>query len=511
MNRVLRSFIFTTLVATGCGGTTPAKIVTATKDKPAPVLPEAEPPAPKEPPPGSAPARPFTPAPATWAELPNGLKIVSRRDRAVPIAHLRIAVLAGSSVDGERTGLSSLCSQAAASSGAGALSDTEFASKLESLGATLKVEVDTDQVVYGLSVVKDRLGEAFDLLSQIVAKPRLKDEDVVRIQKRLAEEAADNARGDGRWGAKMVLFRDLFVLPSEHHPYASYDATADDLGKLKPADCKNWHRQYFVPANMLVAASGDVDPAELKTAVTKGLGGMRKGAAPTISFTDPMPPASMKITLVDRPGSTQSEIMIGTLGPKENEPGYASFVVADQVLGGAFTGRLFRDVREKRGLAYLTFSSLYTFANGPSVFYLYGQTQNSSTADTLSALIEHAEKMKTEAPSAAEIETASRFLVGWRALNSGMPGRTANEFTESWAHKQSDDAQEELMKSIRQATPDSVRKVFAEHVREGHFIVVVSGDATSVGPMLQSFGEVKVVDPTKNFARIKTLLFTEAK
>jgi predicted Zn-dependent peptidase len=300
-------------------------------------------------------------------------------------------------------------------------------------------------------------------------------------------------------------------LPSEHHPYASYDATADELGKLKPADCKNWHRQFFVPANMLIAASGDVDPAELKTVATKGLGRMRKSAAPTISFTDPMPPASMKITLVDRPGSTQSEIMIGTLGPKENEPGYASFVVAKQVLGGAFTGRLSRDVREKRGLAYLTSASFDSFANGPSVSYMYAQTQNSSTAETLAVLLDHAQTMRAESPSASEVETASRYVAGEQAIDSGIPGYTANSLVDSWVHKQSDDAQEEFAKAVRQATPESVRKAFAEHVREGHFIVVVAGDAASVGTLLQSFGDVKVVDPNKNFTRIKTLPFTEAK
>jgi len=509
MNRVFGLFVGAGLAFGGCGGGTHVSVQPVRNNRILPAPPVVEAKAPRESPPESFPARPFAAPPATWAELGNGLKIVSRRDKSVPIAHVRIAVLAGSSVDGESTGLSAVCGRALASSGAGTLSDTELQAKLETLGASLDVDVDADRIVVGLSVVSNRLPEAFDVLAQMVTKPRLGKDDVIRVQKRLAEEAADNARGDGRWGALMVLYRDLFSLPAEHHPYASYDATADEISAIKPADCKNWHRRFFVPNNMLVAASGDVDPSSLRAAAQRGLGGLRKGSAPLISFTDPMPPGSTKITLVDRPGSAQSEVAVGTLASKKSDSSYASFLVADQVIGGTYTGRIFTDMREKRGLAYLSFSQTYSHANSPSVFYMYAQTQNGSTGEALGALLDHAAKMVGSDVSPEENETASRFLAGWRALESGVPGREADMLCDAWVHKESDDAEEERAKAIRQTTPDSVRKAFAEHVRPGHFIIVVAGDAAQVGAALQPFGEVKVVDPTRNFARIKTLPATK--
>lgn len=505
MNRRFHSLLVTTVLGLGCSGTHRNTHSTLPKDKPSTAVASAEPAAPKEPPPESMPARQVASIPATWAELPNGLKIVSRRNRSIPVVQLRIAVLAGSSVDGENTGLSAMCAKSVAASGAGTMNDTELQGKLEALGATLDVDVDPDRVVYGLSVVSDRLGEAFDLLAQVVSKPRLSETDITRLQKQLAEEAEENARGDGRWGMLMTLHRDLFALPTEHHPYASYDATADDFNKLKPSACKDWHRKYFVPSNMLVAAAGEVEPERLRTIAAKGLGALKKAVAPVLSFTDPMPPSSMKITLVDRPGSTQSEVAVGTLGPKETDAAYAPFVVAGQLIGGAFTGRLSLDLREKQGLAYLTGSWLYAYANSPSLFYLYAQTQNDSTGKTLTAMLDHAQALATESPTAAEVETASRFLVGSRAMDRGHPRNAIAELFESWAHKQSEDAADELDKSIRRVGPDEVRRGFAEFARPGHLIVVVAGDAASVGPTLQSFGEVKVVDPTKNFARTKTL------
>lgn len=458
---------------------------------------------PKEPPPMSAPARPFTAPKVAWAELKNGLKVASRLDRAVPIAHIRIAVQAGSAVDGEKTGLAAVCARAVASSGIGAKKDADVRRNLETLGASLKVDVDPDRVLYGISVSRERLGEAFDLLAGVVARPGLGEKDIERVQREVAEEASDNAR-DGRWGALMVLYQDLFTLPSEHHPYASYDAMVTDVAKIKPADCKDYHRRFFVPKNMLVAVSGDVKAEEVRAAADKSLGKMSGGAAPTVSFTDPVPPESSKITLVERPGGTQSEIVVGFLGPKQEDAGYPAFLVAEQVLGGAFTGRLFTDVREKRGLAYLTFSNIDTYANGPSVFYAYAQTKNESTGDALEALLEHVRAMTQAAPSAAEVETASRFVAGWRALNAGIPGRSAEEIANLWAARLPDEAPEELARAVRQATPESVGKSFGEVVRPRP-IIVVAGDSSEVGPLLQAFGEVKVVDPTRSFARVRTL------
>ncbi len=507
MNHLGASFVLTTFLALGCGGTSivpPRKVV---QEKPLPTASPADPPAPKEPPPDSLPSRQIASVPATWAELPNGLKIVSRTNRSIPVVQLRVAVLAGSSVDGETTGLSALCAKAMASSGTGIMDDMQFQGKLEALGASLSVDVNSDRVVYGLSVVSSRLGDAVDLMSQLMTKPRLGERDVERVQKQFAEELEENARSDGHWGVMMMMHRDLFDLPSEHHPYASYDATALDVRKLKPADCKEWHRKYFTASNVLVAAGGDVDPQKLKTFAAKGFGSLSKKAAPSGSFTDPMPTAGQKITLVERAGSTQSEVAIGCLGPKGTDTAYAPFVVAGGVIGGIYSGRLWNDVREKQGLAYITFSSLDTYANGPSVFYLYAQTQNESTGKALRVLLDHAETLAAESPTAAEVDIASKYYVGNRSIDRSQPQYLVEELAESWVQRQSEDSNAELERAVLKATPDDARKAFAEFARPGHWTIVVSGDSNSIGSELQRFGEVKVVDPTQNFNRIKTLPF----
>nr|WP_275939161.1 pitrilysin family protein [Polyangium spumosum] len=302
-----------------------------------------------------------------------------------------------------------------------------------------------------------------------------------------------------------MLHRDLFALPSEHHPYASFDATAEEITRIKPADCREYHRRHFVPKNMIAAITGDVPADEARKVAEKHLGRLSGKTPPPLSFTDPMPVESTKITLVDRPGSTQSELVVGSLGPKESEPTYPGFVLAAEVLGGPVTGRLSADLRDKRGLVSRSFAEIVPFAGGPSAFYVYAKTNDESTGEALAALLDHLRALTKEAPSPAEVETAARFLGGSRAVSTSKPGGRADELCDLGSRDLPDEALDERIGAIRQASPEAAAKAFAEHVRPGHAVIVVAGDAAHVGPRLQRFGEVKVVDPTRNFARIRTL------
>jgi predicted Zn-dependent peptidase len=495
-------------LAFGCSGQTSATHSPPRLSAPAAGAPGSVASAPKEPrdpPPPSGPARPYTSPKTTWTKLGNGLEVATRIDRAVPIVHLRIAALAGSAMDGERTGLAAVCAKAIAQSGAGAMDDRALRGKLEALGATLRVDVDASRAVYGLSVAKDRLDEAMDLLAQITTRPRLGAADVERVRKQAAAAAASLSREDADWAAMMVLYEDLFTLPSEHHPYASYGARAEEIEKIKPADCKDYHRRLFVPKNMLVAATGDIKPEEVAAAAKKSFGALRGGEAQSLSLTDPMPPASLKVTLVDRPGSTQSVVVVGTLGPKREEATHAPFLVAAQLLGGPFTGRLYLDLREARGLSYITYASVDELAGSPSVFYAYAATETKSAGAALEGLLGHLRKLAEAVPEGEEIETAANFLVGIRSVDMSRPGASTAEIVQLWANRLPDDAPDTLAKAMREATPEAVTKAFSEHGRAGHAIVVVVGDAAVTGPLLQRFGEVKIVDPTRGFARVRTL------
>lgn len=459
----------------------------------------------REAPPASAPAKPYHFPRVVWSELPGGLKVATLPSKALPLVQIRVVIGAGRDADGEHTGVAALTGQLLKDGGAGVMSSRELVTRVEALGGKLAIRTDMDATVLGLAVTRDRLGEALELLSAVVQRPQLSPVELDKLKKREVDRLADAARTSGTWGASMMLYRDLFSLPSEHHPYASWSATPDDVKKLTVADCRAFHKRFFVPGNTLVIVAGDTTPEATQALVQKAFGGFKGGEAPALSFTDPLPPEARRITLVDRPRSSQSDVFVGALGPPPADSSFAAFAVANQILGGGMSGRLFTDVREKQSLAYSTRSTVTDLAHGPSLLIAYAGTQTAKTGLALAGLLDNLERLGRTAPDSGEVEVAQRYLADSFAVRLETLGEVADEVARLHLLGLPDDHDERYRKELGEITPALALKAASDHLRAGHEVIVVAGDAAVIGPMLSHFGEVKVVDPTRDFARVRSI------
>jgi predicted Zn-dependent peptidase len=491
-------------IALGACAETPPPAPPPAPAPPPPPPATAEAPA-REAPPASGPAKPYRFPKVVWAELPNGLKIATITSKALPVVQLRVIVPGGKAADGERPGLSSITAQLLKDGGAGNLSSRELVTRIESLGAELSIDNGFDGTSFGMAVTRDRMGEALDLLGAVVTRPKMTPDELTKLKKRQAERLADAARTSGSWGALMMLYKDLFALPSEQHPYATWSATPADVEKITAVDCRSFHRKFYVPKNTFVVVAGDTTPEAAKEAVAKAFAGYAGGEPPTISFTEPNRPEGRKITLVDRPKSSQSDVFVGMLGPERADKTWAAFAVANQILGGGVSGRLFLDVREKQSLAYSTRSSVNDLAHGPTVITAYAGTQTAKTGLALRGLLDNLEQLATTAPSDTEVETAQRFLADSFAVRLETIGAVADELSHLKLLGLPDDYDDAYQKELGEITAPLSLKAASDHLKAGHEIIVVAGDASVIGPMLSHYGEVKVVDPTKDFARIRSI------
>ncbi len=461
--------------------------------------------APRETPPPAGPPRPIRFPDVFSSELSNGLSIAVVQNRALPLVHIRAAVLSGSAFDGEKPGLSALTAGLVKQSGSGELGSTKTFERIESLGASLQMNTDLEYTSFGLSVTKDALGEALELLAGMLFKSPLSQGQFEKLKKNTAETAQANAKGDTRWMAEMVLWNDLFSLPTDRHPYASMGVHADDIAKINATDCRAYYQRHYIPKNMMLAVSGDTTPEIVRATAEKYFGIQRGGEKPILSYTDPMPPERRKITVVDRPKSTQSSVMIGYLVPKWNDPSYASAFIGTEVIGQAFVGRIYLDLREKQGLAYLTGAYVNDLTKAPSVMITLADTETNKTGLAVSGLLNHLERLSKEEPSQAEVDAAIKNTIGLGGMTLDIAGRLPQILVSLKANGLPNEHWGAFLKETLSVTPLSVSKAAAEYLRPGHEVIVAAGDAEIIGPMLSHFGEVKVVDPTEHFRRIKTI------
>jgi zinc protease len=459
----------------------------------------------RESPPESGPPR-ETPFPKIeHQDLSNGLALDVVQARTLPLVQIRVLVKSGASSDGDMTGLANFTAKMLKDGGAGRYPSKELLAKIESFGTDLGVEVGPDSTVLSLAVPKARFDEAMDLLGTVTREPRWDEQEFGKLKKRQVQKAADKAKSSGAWSATMLLWRELYRLPTGVHPYASYDARPSELGKITTALCRDFYKKHFSPKNTTIVVGGDIEIDASKKAVERAFGGWKGGEVAAPSFAEATAPERLKIYLADRPKSAQSDVYVGMLGPSRKDDSWTSVKVANQILGGGVSGRLFLDVREKQSLAYNTRSTVGELARGPVPLVAYAGTQTAKTGLAVRALLDNLKRITGETAAEDELNTARRYLADIFAVRMETVGSVTDMVVALRVLGLPDDYYDLYRKEIGAVTGEGAQKAIAEHVRDGHAVIAVSGDAEKIGPVLSHFGEVIVVNPEKEFERVRTI------
>lgn len=461
---------------------------------------ETAPPDQREPPPPAGPAPDWRFPDVAETTLPNGLelKLVSRS--TLPLVDLRLLIGSGQASDGKQPGTAVLAGEMLKVGGTGKWSSRELLERVESLGSSLEVITDRDTTSISLSVTSNQFEEAMELLASIVLQPRFDVAEFNKLKRREMDRVESAGRSDAGWAANMVLFEELYAA-KEHHPYSDFDATAAEIEKRSLWEAKRWYQQHFVPKNAALVVAGDIDQATLVKAATTHLAKWRGAAPPKLDFPQLTPREGLQVYLVDRPKSPQAEVVLATLGPERSADAYAALKVANQVLGGGVSGRLFLDVREKRSLAYSTYSSVEEVASGPMPLLLRAGTQTAKAGLTLQALLEHSRMLAEQPVEPQEVETATLYLSDVFLLRTETVGALAYMTGALWLHGLPNNYYDTYRERVRTTDASTVLSVARSHFGGANALAVVAGDAERLSGPLSHFGEVVIVDPDKGFAR----------
>jgi len=501
------AFAALTLVAAGCAPTTPAAA------PPVVATPNPAPPAPA--PPGDPLA---TPPPAGIAadkkfpaiehsRLDNGmeLRVVTRKN--YPIIELRLVLFSGIASDGAEPGVAAVAGELLKAGGAGQWNAADLAERAESLGASLDVVTDRDSTRITMAVTTADLDAALDLIGAVAQKPRFAPIEFDKLKQRELERVRNAAKASAGWAASMVLYRELFDLPTAVHPYAHYDAKPSELDKLTLASCRRWYQTNVTPENATLVIAGDVDAGTAEASAKRVFSGW-KGAKPNgQTYNSPVPQENRTVWLVDRPHSAQSQIYVAGLGPERSTPAWPALAANNQILGGGVAGRLFLDVREKRSLAYGTGSSLEEPARSPVPIVLSAGTQTAKTGLAMQALLENLDKISSAPPTDAEVGMASRYLSDSFLFRTETLGAVADLTVKLAVLGLPDDYFDTYRAAIRNLDNATVYETAQKYFKIKNPVLVVAGDAARIAKPLSHFAKVVVIDPEHDFQPGKTLPF----
>src|SRR5271154_1208893 len=287
---------------------------------------------------------------------PRGLKFWLVPSHAVPLVSLEFAMRGGSAQDpAEKAGLGALMS-AVLDEGAGDLDSQAFHRALDEKAVEMSFQCDRDHWSGRMRTLTKNLGRAAELLRLAVHAPRFDEEPFERVREHMNARLRHDANDPGTLANRHWKEKSF-----PGHPYGqAASGTLETLAHIRRADLVNAAKRGIARDQLLIAVVGAIDERDAAALVDKAFADL-----PAKGDLKPVPEApfaGLGATDVINFDVPQSTIRCGRPALKRGDPDFIPAIVAAHVLGGSgsMTSRLFREVREKRGLAYTVFGTFYS-------------------------------------------------------------------------------------------------------------------------------------------------------
>jgi predicted Zn-dependent peptidase len=294
--------------------------------------------------------------------------------------------------------------------------------------------------------------ELLALVADITLRPALMPQEIER--ERRAVLAAIRSRADQPFQRALEALQERLY---GSHPYALPAlGRADVVSRLSREDLIRHYRRHYRAGRTVVSVSGQVTGAEALEEVSRLFSAMPPGEGEAAPAT-PAPLARGERAVVSHPAA-QAQVLAGALGPPIGDPDYAAMKVLAATLGGGMAGRLFREIRDSRGLAYATGAFYPSRADrGMLVAYLGTAPANATRAEE--AMREEVTRLAREPLRPGEVARAKAYLLGQFALDRRTNARLAwyQAFFESAGVGY--DFAERYVRAVEAVTPADLERV----------------------------------------------------
>src|SRR3954462_7542580 len=284
---------------------------------------------------------------------PGGIEAWFVQDATVPLIAMEYAFGGGAAQDpADKSGVGNMVANLL-DEGSGELDSKTFHERLDRRAIELSFSSTRDYFRGSLRMLRDNRDEAFDLLRMALTSPHFEGADVERIR----AQVLSNLRRDTT-SPTALASRKFLEAAFGGHPYGRPSGgTLESVPKIEIADLKDYVQRVLARDTLRVAVVGDIDPGTLGQLLDKTFGSLPAKAALTpVAEVEPANPPQRAFIPLNVP---QTVVTFGGPGMRRHDPDFMAGYVVNHILGGGgLSSRLYHEVREKRGLAYLVYESL---------------------------------------------------------------------------------------------------------------------------------------------------------
>ena len=429
--------------------------------------------------------KPFAPRAPQEFEA-SGIKVWLVERPGLPLVSAAFVVPSGASSDPvDKPGVAQLTADMM-DEGAGKLGAVELSTAVADLGATLSVSANADASFASVSSLKTKFADAFGILCDVVARPRLEQKEFTRIAG-LWKNALKKRADEPAAVAMLVASSARFGIDSPYgHPALGLISKAD---AVRLDDLKKFWLGAWRPERARLVVTGQITRAEIEAALKKNLGEWKAQGDALPEVGPPSTPASSpRLVLVDRPQAVQSVVLVVRDGVRAGSDESAPLELVNTALGGSFTSRLNLNLREDKGWTYGAGSS-FQQTKLPGLFYTRASVEAQFTGRSVQEFLKELSGMADKGLSAEELEKTKAQdrsdLTSTYETTSGTNSELA-----SLASLGLPAGYDLAAAQRKQAAPlDLIAKLAKAHVDPSKATIVIVGDSTTVKPQLKDIAQ----------------------
>lgn len=407
---------------------------------------------------------------------PGGIEAWFVQDATVPLIAMEYAFGGGATQDpADKPGVGNMVA-GLLDEGAADLDSKTFHERLERRAIDLSFSATRDQFRGSLRMLTDNRDEAFDLLRLSLTAPRFDKEDVERIRAQIMSGLRRESSTPGSLASRKFL-----ELAFGDHPYGRPSGgSLASIPTIGIDDLKDYQRRIVAKDTLRIAVVGDVDAATLGKLLDHTFGTLPATASltPVAEVVAAKPPQRALVTL-DVP---QTVVMFGSPGIKRDDPHFMAAYIVNHILGGGtLSSRLYREVREKRGLVYSVYGSLL-WMDHSGLFIGNTATRADRATETVDTITSEVRRMAEAGPTEQELDEAKSYLKGSQMLALDTSSKLASALLQYQLDRLPIDYIEKRNAIVDAVTLDEVRQA-AQRIWGDGLLTVSVGRAPQAAAM----------------------------
>lgn len=403
--------------------------------------------------------------------LTNGLRVAIRESRASTVVSTQVLVGTGSIYEGDRMGggLSHYLEHVVSGGATSKLTESQIKDRMQAIGGASNAYTGYDSTVYFINTTMEHYKEAVSLLLAYVGDCQFDETEYQREKRVIVEEfqMGDNDPSRQLW---YLFMNTAYRIHPVRNPVIGQKEIFLEMGK---ADLVSHYRRWYAPENMIVSIVGNVDKDEALNAVIDLAGGFKRVAmAPYVLPVEPPQLASRRV----EKGLPTARIGQAQLGFRTvaltDEDLYPLDVLA-VIMGDGRTSRLYRTIRDEKGLVLSVGASSWTPAFTEGQFMISMDLAYDNLSKAIAAVLEEVAVVQEDLITEEEIGTAKKKVAADHVFGQEAVQSQAGQLASDWMATGDPYFSEDYVSRIQNVGREDLRRVARKYFQKERMTIAV--------------------------------------